>query len=286
MKSEARRPRAERRPSSEIRRPKPEAEGSSGFDLRVSAFGFDPRGYKQDAPNGAFRTQPFSVPIGIAARFGGDVRMRPYSHLPNDCAAAASPSPPLEAEGWGEEAPAIFRDYPARSPSWGREGAMADSKWPIVGLRESTRGARGLRTFWFFAVFGGTGGIASRAIPEATLRPSGSRPVGTPEPPESLPSGYPEATAGAGGEEPGVGGSTLWGARLGSDGSPRRPGRAPGQTLQMTLNVKTCSAGNSEEPLIAAFTWCSGEPLMGNRNSPKGSHGVRAERWQTPALQA
>ena len=25
-------------------------------------------------------------------------------------------------------------------------------------------------------------------------------------------------------------------------------GRAPGQTLQMTLNVKTCSTGNSEEP--------------------------------------
>ena len=42
MKSEARRPKAERRPSSEIRRPKPEAEGDSGFGLRVSAFGFNP----------------------------------------------------------------------------------------------------------------------------------------------------------------------------------------------------------------------------------------------------
>jgi len=29
-------------------------------------------------------------------------------------------------------------------------------------------------------------------------------------------------------------------------------GRAPGQTLQMTLNVKTCSTGNSEEPMEAA----------------------------------
>ena len=71
LKSEARRPRAERRPSSEIRSPK--AEGDSVFGL-LSAFGFDPRGYKQDAPNGAFRTPPFSVPIGIAARLA---RSRP-----------------------------------------------------------------------------------------------------------------------------------------------------------------------------------------------------------------
>jgi hypothetical protein len=27
-------------------------------------------------------------------------------------------------------------------------------------------------------------------------------------------------------------------------------GRAPGQTLQMTLNVKTYSTGNSEEPFL------------------------------------
>ena len=74
LKSEARRPRAERRLSSEIRSPKPEAEVDSGFDLRPSAFGFDPRRYKQDAPNGAFRTPPFSVPIGIAARLA---RSRP-----------------------------------------------------------------------------------------------------------------------------------------------------------------------------------------------------------------
>ena len=35
MKSEARRPKTERRPSSEIRRTKPEAEGDSGFGLRA-----------------------------------------------------------------------------------------------------------------------------------------------------------------------------------------------------------------------------------------------------------
>ena len=44
MKSEARRPKAERRPSSEIRRPKPEAERGSSFGLRVSELTrYDPR---------------------------------------------------------------------------------------------------------------------------------------------------------------------------------------------------------------------------------------------------
>ncbi|MEI6784692.1 MAG: hypothetical protein WCQ21_27680, partial [Verrucomicrobiota bacterium] len=38
LKSEGRNPKAERRPKTEIRRPKPEAEGGSGFGLRVSAF--------------------------------------------------------------------------------------------------------------------------------------------------------------------------------------------------------------------------------------------------------
>ena len=56
---------------SEIRRPKPRGRGRFGlrpsFVLRPSAFGFDPRGYKQDDPDGVFRTQSFNVPIGIAA---------------------------------------------------------------------------------------------------------------------------------------------------------------------------------------------------------------------------
>ena len=56
---------------SEIRRPKPRGRGRFGlrssFGLRPSAFGFDPRGYKQDDPDGVFRTQSFNVPIGIAA---------------------------------------------------------------------------------------------------------------------------------------------------------------------------------------------------------------------------
>ena len=45
LKAEARRPRAERRPSSEIRRPKPEAAGGSGFGL-LSAFDLRPSDFR------------------------------------------------------------------------------------------------------------------------------------------------------------------------------------------------------------------------------------------------
>ena len=45
LKSEARSPRAERRPSSEIRRPKPEAEGDSAFGL-LSAFDLRPSDFR------------------------------------------------------------------------------------------------------------------------------------------------------------------------------------------------------------------------------------------------
>ena len=69
LKSEARCPLPEGRKKAEFRNPKTEARcrGRFGFrpsfGLRPSAFGFGPRGYKQHVPNGAFRTQPFSVPI-------------------------------------------------------------------------------------------------------------------------------------------------------------------------------------------------------------------------------
>ena len=63
-KSEARNPRAERRPSSEIRRPKPEAKRGSGFELQsrpqVSVFGFRPS---------ACKATP--VPISLPPRFSG-----------------------------------------------------------------------------------------------------------------------------------------------------------------------------------------------------------------------
>ena len=56
--------------------------------------------------NGAFRTQPFSVPIDIATRLG----------------ARALAPPSSGGEGWGEDALAAFRDYrreTSSSPSRG-----------------------------------------------------------------------------------------------------------------------------------------------------------------------
>jgi hypothetical protein len=60
----------------EARNPRPRAIRASAF-FRPSTFGFDPRDYKQDAPKEAFRTQPFSVPFGLADHLGGGVRLRP-----------------------------------------------------------------------------------------------------------------------------------------------------------------------------------------------------------------
>ena len=59
LKSEARSPRAERRPSSEIRRPKPEAEGSSGFGL-LSAFDLRPSDLTRVATNRTLLTELFA----------------------------------------------------------------------------------------------------------------------------------------------------------------------------------------------------------------------------------
>jgi len=65
LKSEDRSPRAERRPKSEIRIPKLDAERDSGFGLRASAFGFDPR--LVVAINMALLTEIFPSPPPNAA---------------------------------------------------------------------------------------------------------------------------------------------------------------------------------------------------------------------------
>ena len=106
MKAEARSPRAERRPSSEIRRPKSAAEGDSGFGLRVSAF---------------FR--PSDLTRVVAPERG----------------AAASPSPPQEGRGLGRGGPSCFlrllsRDHFHRRPPpahlAGILRATVSSPWP------------------------------------------------------------------------------------------------------------------------------------------------------------
>ena len=79
MKAEGRRSKAERRPSSEIRRPKPGAEGDSGFGLRVSTF-FRPSTFGlricPAAAQYAFgprETEPqFLAALDILVRFGVD----------------------------------------------------------------------------------------------------------------------------------------------------------------------------------------------------------------------
>ena len=99
------------------------------FGLRASAFGFDPLGYKKDAPNGAFRSQPFSVPIGIAARHG----------------ARALPPLVLWRRGLGRGGPGCFSQLPPRDlfqrgppPAHlaGILSATASSPWPFSSKEE------------------------------------------------------------------------------------------------------------------------------------------------------
>ena len=73
LKSEGRSPRAEGRGPKEGRVPKSEDRNPRSRAIRASAFGFAPRGYNQDAPTGAFRTQPFRVPTDTAARLDARV---------------------------------------------------------------------------------------------------------------------------------------------------------------------------------------------------------------------
>jgi hypothetical protein len=88
----------------------------------------------------------------------------------------------------------------------------------------------------FCAVFGEMGGTASPPAGSYLRSPIGA----APEPPRSTldpdrgyygeAPGRPARRSGAGWEVPGASGSAVWGAKLGSEGSPRRERRVKGQS--------------------------------------------------------
>ena len=120
LKSEGRSPRAERRPSSEIRRPKPEVEGDSGFDL-LSAFDLRPSDLPLEAITRTLLPELFARSLSAFRRTRPPALMRA-------CFSLSS----FGGEGWGEEAPAVFRDYRPETSSIGVLLLLPAFKWAEV----------------------------------------------------------------------------------------------------------------------------------------------------------